>query len=162
MRARAGWRVALITVTTLAGAGRAAAQAAPAQTPDVRLLSLQSLRAGRSIRVGGREFGQLTGSFAGLRDGSLWLGDATTGRSVPITGIDSVWVSHSHGTTGAIVGSLVGLLAGVAAISGKQCSFLNDACIRQAYGTMLGISLGGTLLGAIIGGETKSWDPRYP
>jgi len=160
----AGWRLALLAALLLGvAAHRAEAQApAPASLPDLRMLSLRSLKAGRSIRVGGRDFGTLTGSFAGVRDGSLWLGAEPTGRSVPVAGIDSVWVGHSHATTGAIVGGLLGILVGAAVLSGQRCSFLDNGCMTSAYGTFAGVSLGSTLLGAVIGGATKSWDLRYP
>ena len=162
MFAHTGRRVALVAAISLAG--RVAAAQAPVQPagPDLRTLSLRSLKAGRSIRVGGRDFGTLTGSFAGVRDGSLWLGVEPSGRSVPVAGIDSVWVGRGHAATGAIVGTLVGIVVGAAAISGKRCSFGDDACMSEGYATFSGIWLGGTLLGALIGGQAKSWDLRYP
>jgi hypothetical protein len=164
MLTQAGWRLASLAAFLVGvAAERAQTQArAPASLPDLRMLSLKSLRAGRSIRVGGRDFGTLTGSFAGVRDGSLWLGAEPTGRGVPVAGIDSVWVGHSHATTGAIVGGLVGIVLGAAVISGQRCSFVDNGCMTSAYGTFAGVSLGTTLLGAIIGGATKSWDLRYP
>jgi hypothetical protein len=158
MFARAAWCVLL--VATLSFGGRVAAQTAPA--PDLRTLSLSSLKAGRTIRVGGRDIGTVTGRFAGVRDGSLWLGADATGRSLPLAGIDSVWVGRSHASTGAIVGTLVGIVVGAAAISGKSCSFLDNACMTEGYATLSGIMLGGTVLGAIIGGQAKSWELRYP
>ena len=162
MLTQIGWRLALVAAVSLAG--RAAAQTAPAQAPapDLRMLSLKSLKAGRSIRVGGRDIGTLRGSFAGVREGSLWLGAEPTDKSVAISGIDSVWVSHGHAGTGAIVGGVVGVVAGAAAISGKQCSFLNKACMSEGYATFMGVWLGSTLLGAVIGDLTKSWDLRFP
>lgn len=160
MHAWTGWRVAVIAAAVLGR--RSAAQTAPVQAPDLRMLSLTSLKAGRSVRVGGPGFGTITGSFAGVRDGSLWLGAETTGRSVPIAGIDSVWVGNGHGTTGAVVGNLVGLAAGAAAVSGKRCSFLDNVCMSQGYATFTGVWLGTTLVGAIIGSLTNSWDLRFP
>jgi hypothetical protein len=162
MLTQTGWRLALVAAVSLVG--RAAAQTVPAppDAPDLRMLSLQSLKAGRSIRVGGRDIGMLHGSFAGVRDGALLLGAEPTGKSVPISGIDSLWVSRGHGGTGAIVGGLLGLALGVAAISGKQCSILDNGCMNAAFGTFAGVWIGSTLLGAIIGDATKSWDLRYP
>ena len=158
MAARIGWCVLLSAVVV----GRVTAQTVPGQGPDLRMLSLRSLKAGRSIRVGGQGFGTLTGSFAGLRDGSLWLDAEATARSVPVGGIDSVWVSHGHAATGAVVGGLLGVALGAAAISGKKCDFLDNGCMTEGYATFIGVWLGTTLVGAIIGGETKSWDLRYP
>ena len=154
------WGGALIAVAGLAG--QVTAQAAPVQAPDLRMLSLTSLKAGRSVRVGGPGFGTITGSFAGVRDGSLWLGAEPTGRNVPIAGIDSLWVGRGHGTTGAIVGLLIGTIVGVAALSGKKCEFGDDACVTGGTLEFTGIVLGGALLGAIMGDQAKSWDLRYP
>lgn len=158
MFAHQSWRVALIAVAALAG--RAAAQTASA--PDIRALSLSSLKAGRSIRVNGRNIGTVTGSFSAVRDGSLWLEAEPSGRSVPLAGIDSVWVSHGHAATGALVGGLLGVALGAAAISGKKCDFLDNGCMTEGYATFMGVWLGTTLVGAIIGGQARSWDLRYP
>ena len=151
------WGVAL--VTALSRAGLAAAQTAP--SPDLRTLSLRSLHAGRTIRVAGRDIGTITGPVAGVHDGVLWLGVAP-GRSVPLAGIDSVWVSRGHAGTGAIVGSLIGAVVGIAAMSGKSCDFADTGCVYGAAFGATGIMLGGALLGAIIGDGAKSWQLRYP
>ena len=71
-------------------------------------------------------------------------------------------LSSTSKATGAIVGDLVGVVAGAAAISGKQCPFLNNACMSEGYGTFLGVWLGTALLGTVIGDATKSWDLRFP
>jgi hypothetical protein len=163
MLAHSARRAALVAAISLA-AGGAGAQTAPAQAagPDLRTLSLRSLKAGRTIRVGGRDFGTLTGSFAGVRDGSLWLGVEPSSRGVPVTGIDSVWVSRGHSTTGAIVGAVVGTIVGVAALSGKYCQFGDQGCLEGRMAGFTGIMLGSSLLGAVIGDGVKSWNLRYP
>ncbi len=161
-----GWRLALFAAVLLVG--RVAAQTAPSQAPpparapDLRMLSLQSLKAGRNIRVTGRDIGTVTGSFSMVRDGSLWLAPVPNGRNVPVAGIDSVWVSHGHAGTGALVGGLLGIPLGAAAISGKSCPFLDQTCLTEGYVKFTGVWLGSMLLGAIIGDLTKSWDRRYP
>jgi len=70
MFARTSWGVALVAAVGLAG--QAAGQAASA--PDLRVLALRSLQAGRTVRVSGQGIGTLTGSVAGVRDGAFWLG----------------------------------------------------------------------------------------
>jgi len=47
-------------------------------------------------------------------------------------------------------------------ISGKQCPFLNNACMSEGYATFMGVWLGTALLDAVIGDATKSWDLRFP
>lgn len=158
MFARTSWGVALVAAVCLAG--RAAGQAAP--TPDLRVLSLRSLQAGRTVRVSGRDIGMLTGSVAGVRDGALWLGGSSAERRVPLAGIDSVWVSRGHAGTGALVGGLLGAVVGVAAISGRSCQLGDSNCIAGASLAATGIMLSGVLVGALIGGEAKSWELRYP
>jgi hypothetical protein len=163
MLAHTARRAALVAAISLA-ARAAAAQTAPAQAagPDLRTLSLRSLKAGRTIRVGGRDFGTLTGSFVGVRDGSLWLGVEPSSRGVPVAGVDSVWVSRGHSTTGAIVGALVGVIVGAAAMSGRYCEFGDEGCITGRMAGFTGIILGSSLLGAVIGDGVKSWNLRYP
>jgi hypothetical protein len=157
MVARTRWYVAL--ALALSPAERAHGQAPP---PDLRALSLRSLHAGRTIRISGREIGTLTGPVAGVRDGALWLGVEPATRGVPLAGIDSVWVSHGHAETGALVGSLIGIVVGVAVMSGKTCALGDSGCINARLAGLTGITLSGTLLGAVIGGGTKSWQLRYP
>ena len=151
------WYVALALALSLAE--RAHGQAPP---PDLRALSLRSLHAGRTIRISGREIGTITGPVAGVRDGALWLGVEPAARGVPLAGIDSAWVSHGHVATGAVAGTLVGLIVGVAVMSGKRCELGDSGCFEGAFAALTGITLSGTLLGAVIGGGAKSWQLRYP
>jgi len=157
MFAPSGWRLALVLTVSLAG--RVAGQA-PA--PDLRALSLRSLRAGRTVRISGREIGTVTGPVAGVRDGALWLGVDPAARRVPLAGIDSVWVSRGHEGAGALVGGLIGTVVAVATQSGKTCELGDSGCVADAYVARAGILLGGTLLGALIGHGIKTWHLRYP
>jgi len=156
--ARTSWGIALVAAVGLAG--RAVGQGAP--SPDLRVLSLRSLQAGRTVRVSGRDLGTLTGSVVGVRDGALWLGGPSAERRVPVAGIDSVWVSRGHAGTGALVGGLIGVVVAVAAMSGRSCQLGDNNCITGASLAATGIMASGMLLGAVIGGEAKSWDLRYP
>jgi hypothetical protein len=158
MFARTSWGVALVAAVGLAG--RAAGQAAP--TPDLRVLSLRSLQASRTVRVSGRDIGTLTGSVAGVRDGALWLGGPSAERRVPLAGIDSVWVSRGHAETGALVGGLVGAVVGVAAMSRRSCQFGDNSCVAGASLAATGIMLSGGLVGVLIGTGVRSWELRYP
>lgn len=158
MFARMSWGVAL--VATIGLAGRVAGQTAP--TPDLRVLSLRSLQLGRGVRVSGRDIGTVSGSVAGVRDGALWLGGPSAERRVPLAGIDSVWVSRGHATTGALVGGLVGAFVGIAALSGRGCQVGDNNCIAGASLEATGIMLSGVLVGALIGGAARSWELRYP
>lgn len=158
MFARTSWSLALVAVTCLAS--QAAGQGAP--PPDLRLLSLRALQAGRTIRVRRHDLGTLTGSVLGVHDGALWLHDQPRDRQVSIAEIDSLWVGRSHATTGALVGSLIGLVAGAVAVSGKACQLGDSACLNGAYAESTGITLGGMLLGALIGSGTRSWQLRFP
>lgn len=161
MFARTSWSLALVAVTCLAS--QAAGQSAP--PPDLRLLSLRALQSGRTVRVRGHDLGALTGSVLGVYDGALWLHDRPRDRRVSIAEIDSVWVGRSHATTGALVGGLIGLVVGAAAVSGKTgetCQLDYSACLARPYLETTGITLGGILLGALIGSGTRSWQLRFP
>jgi hypothetical protein len=152
------WTFALVAVTGLWS--RAAGQTAP--PPDLRLLSLRALQAGRTVRVSGHALGTVTGSVVGVQDAALWLHDQPRDRQVPIVEIDSVWVGRNHATTGALVGGLVGGVVGAAAISGKTCQLGDQTCLSGAYLESAAITLGGLLLGALIGGGVRSWQLRFP
>ncbi len=157
MVARSGCYLALAAAVSLAGS-----LAGQAPAPDLRALSLRSLQAGRTIRISGREIGTLTGAVAGVRDGALWLGAEPAARSVPLAGIDSVWVSRGHRGTGALIGTLVGAVVASAVMSGKSCDWSDSGCITDHLLAGTGIMLGGTLVGVAIGSGAKSWQLRYP
>lgn len=147
----------ILMVASFCWAVRVTGQAAP----DLRALFLRSLEAGRALRVSGHDVGTITGSFADVRDSALVF-EGQPGRRVPIAGIDSMWISKGHASTGAIVGGVVGLVIGIVAISGKTCQFGDTACQSGAYLESSGITLGGTLVGALIGSGIKSWHLRFP
>lgn len=149
----------------LAGVVAISAGAAAQESPvtDVRVLALRSLRAGRTVRVSGRDIGTLTGSFVEVRDGALWLQHQPTNRSAPVAGIDSIWVSRGRSRTGALAGLLIGSVVGVAVLSNKPCQLVGDSgCFHEAYLEGVGITLGGMVIGALIGSGAKSWQLRYP
>jgi hypothetical protein len=158
MSVRTSWWVVLVAVVGLAS--RATGQTAA--SPDLRVLSLRSLQAGRAVRISGQGIGTLTGSVAGVRDGALWLQGPSTERPVPLGGIDSVWVSRGHAGAGALVGALLGTVVGVAATSGTSCQVGDESCIVGASLQATGIMLSAMLVGALIGSTAKSWDLRYP
>jgi len=54
------------------------------------------------------------------------------------------------------------IIANVAVMSGKTCELGDSGCINAGLAGFTGIMLSGTLLGAVIGGGTKSWQLRYP
>ncbi len=157
MLVRTRCNIALAAVVALAA--RASGQASP---PDLRALSLRSLQVGRSVRITGRDIGTLSGPFVEVREGALWLRGQPANRNVPVAGIDSVWVARSHAATGALVGGLIGSVVGLVAISGKSCPLGDNGCLGGAYLESAGITLGGLLVGALIGSGTKSWQLRYP
>ena len=151
----------LALVGIIALAAQAAGQAAP--PPDLRVLALRSLKVGRDVRVTGRDIGTYAGSFGAVRDGALWLQAQPADRSVPVAGIDSLWVkSGGHAATGALIGGLVGTAVSIAVISGKSCNFGDSSCLGGLYAESAGITLAGLLVGALIGSGAKSWQLRYP
>jgi hypothetical protein len=98
----------------------------------------------------------------GVQDGALWLHVQPRDRQVTIAQIDSVWVSRNHATTGALVGGLIGGGVGAVAASGKTCQLGDGACLTGAYLESVVITLGGALLGALVGSGTRSWQLRFP
>jgi hypothetical protein len=155
---RTSWSCALVAVTCLGS--QAAGQTPP--PPDLRLLSLRALHAGQAIRVSGHDLGTVSGSVQGVHDGALWLHDQPQDRQVSIAQIDSVWVGRNRARTGAIVGGLIGGVAGVVAVSGKTCQVGDSACLSGGILESTVITVGGLLLGALIGSGTRSWQLRFP
>jgi hypothetical protein len=149
----------LLLILSTASAVRATAQS-PA--PDIRTLSLRSLRAGRSVRIAGPNIGTVTGTLVGVHDGSLWLNSDSARGPLSLAGIDSIWLSHGHGGTGAILGMLVGGVVARVALAGNNCDFTDNGCITSTLLSAAGITTVGALLGAVIGSGVKSWELRYP
>ncbi|OLC35258.1 MAG: hypothetical protein AUH81_10615 [Candidatus Rokubacteria bacterium 13_1_40CM_4_69_5] len=154
-------RGSLALVAVIALAAQAAGQAAP--PPDLRVIALRSLKVGRDVRVSGRDIGTRAGSFGAVRDGALWLQGQPADHTVPVAGIDSMWVkSGGHAATGALIGGLMGTVVSLAVISGKSCAFGDRGCLWGLYAESAGITLAGLLVGAMIGSGAKSWQLRYP
>jgi hypothetical protein len=87
--------------------------------------------------------------------------------SVPAADIDSLWVRGRATKTGALLGGLVGAVAGVGAglfISQVICS-TQDCGVDDAapvLGLGAGGLAGGALVGALIGSAVPKWRLRFP
>jgi hypothetical protein len=157
--------VLALALGVAAGAHRAGAQDSQTISPEMawrlRVAAFKSLQAGSTVRVSARDIGYKIGKVLTAGDSALTLDGP--GR-IPYAGIDSVWIRRNHATTGFIVGSLVGAVVGLAVLSGRTCGDLSQTtqCIGTRALESLGFSLGGGLVGAIVGSASPSWKPRYP
>ena len=132
----------------------------PAMAWRLRVAAFKSLQAGSTVRLSAHDIGRKTGKVLTAGDSALTLDG--TGR-IPYAGIDSVWVRRNHAKTGFIVGSLVGAVVGFAVLSGRTCelSQATQCAVTRAFESV-GFSLGGGLVGAVVGSTSPSWKPRYP
>jgi hypothetical protein len=153
-------RFALAFVAVAAVATQGAAQDSSAV--DVRVLALRALEVGSTIRIVGRDVGMHTGAFQGLREGAAWLREESGDHSLPTGGIDSVWVERRDPSHGAFLGGLLGGLVGFVVIASNPCQMGDTRCLNNRLDTSLGITLGGTLLGALFGNANVQWSRRYP
>ncbi len=83
-----------------------------------------------------------------------------------LNGVDRIQVRGSATGTGAAIGAGIGLVGGLAAGIGLTSSLCNDGlgCRNAGGGTAfiaLASTLGGALLGALIGSGSKKWVTIY-
>ena len=135
----------------------------PSVSLDLRLATLRGLKDGQVIRVSGA-FGTREGAVVDRSDSVVTLAQRTPANVVRVAEIDSVWLRRGHAGTGAIVGSLIGAIGGVAIASNATCPSLNElgGCFTERYLTALGGAAGGALLGAAVGSGVHGWRLLYP
>jgi hypothetical protein len=106
---------------------------------------------GSRLRVHAPGFGRLEGQLTTRSDTLLHVRSTNVESQVPLAGIDSIWVRESHPEKGAVVGAIIGALAGgfVFAIAGSGepfCGVDSGNCESKA-----GLFAKGALTGGIIG-----------
>lgn len=117
------------------------------------------LRQGQKIRVHAPDRGLAEGRFAGYSAGvvQLRVGDAT----VPVGGLDSLWVRRSHIMKGALIGGLA-LGAANAGFWVWACGTDDDGCEATWVVALTAGAVGaGAVVGGLIGAAASGWDLRW-
>lgn len=125
--------------------------------PEVEIVRSLAPHAGVRIAAGSRHAG------SAVNDGDSVL--VLDGRQrIPVAAIDSLWLRKSYVKTGAVIGSLAGVVAGalIARANTSPCSGLYGECFASSYATVLVSAAGGTVVGALIGSVFPKWKFRYP
>jgi hypothetical protein len=128
--------------------------------------ALAHLRASEPLRLHLPSEGRVTGRFLSASRDSIVLMVGRTRRTVPAQMPDSIWVGHSRGGRGALIGGLAGaaLGAGAGALLSGICSDGGDSSPCYAYiplGGLAGGAVGG-LLGLLVGSSVTSYHRQVP
>jgi hypothetical protein len=154
--------------------GALAAISACARTPlapvrpeaPTREAVIHDLRDGQLVRLAGPELARREGRLLEVGRSELVLATDAQPVRVPAAKVDSVWVRGRATGTGALVGGVVGALAGVGAglvISQVFCNNSDcDAGGEAVLGLGVGGLAGGALLGALVGSAFPKWRLRFP
>ena len=142
------------------------AVAAPAQAPDSMLSTRINGQA--LIRVSGRwgtrylvqpRLAGGTFTYAALEPAD------SLGSPLRLDGVDRIQVRGNAVGTGALIGAGVGLMGGLAMGIGVTSSLCSDGGCSNASGGTIEVALvstvGGALLGALIGSVAKQWRTVY-
>ena len=149
-------------------AGSAAGQAAPHPRPDTSWLSSR-INGAALIRVSG-SWGtrylvqpQLSGrsfAYAAIEPDSLTA-------PLMLDSIERIQVRGNAAGKGALIGAGIGFVGGLASMTAMTSALCHDGlgCSNEGGGTAmvtLATTVGGALLGALIGSVTKRWVTVYP
>jgi len=157
--------LALVVVLLVPGSWVAAQDSTA--TPAGRQAVIRALHVGQRLRIEQPGGARLEGAFsAASGDGLVLAGDL---RPAQLSGsdIDKLWVRGRATKTGAIVGGIVGLLAGVGyglLVGEVICN--NEDCNADTGAVVAAVGLGGALVGAgggaLIGAAIPRWHLRFP
>jgi hypothetical protein len=141
----------------------------PTSRPEVakREAVIQTLRDSQWVRLVSPALARREGQLLVVNSSELVLARHAQPLRVPAADIDSLWVRGRATKTGALLGGLVGAVAGVGAglfISQVICS-TQDCGVDDAapvLGLGAGGLAGGALVGALIGSAVPKWRLRFP
>jgi hypothetical protein len=122
---------------------------------------VERLRPGARVQVA--EGGRLhRGTVARTDAAELVVKEGEAESTIPLTGVDSLWVGRSAAGGAALMGGVLGLAAG-AIVGFVACSDCVDTPSEgvAAAGAAAG-ALGGALIGAAIGSGKTDWVRRDP
>jgi len=129
-------------------------------TGPVRAAAFESLHQSQWVRLSSPESGRHQGRLLHRNAGELILSHRVEPVRIPATTIDTLWTRGNSTRTGAIVGALLGLgLGAVAAGSLGEGDIDRNALWAVSLG---GGTVGGGLIGMLIGTVVPRWNRRFP
>jgi hypothetical protein len=160
-------RPRLLSLLLLACVGAAAPGRAAGQDPDSAKAVFQRnyLCHGARVLVS-TTFGERFPGQCVLQDARLLIVDRGVEQPIPYTAVDSIWVrgpgTHAGAVTGAWIGGGLGGAFGaliIAALCELECT--GDYVTFTLGGAGIG-ALSGSVVGTLIGRQTRVWIRRYP
>ena len=150
--------VKLSLVTLLLPAGSLAAQARRID-PDAAAAALARLSGDATIRLESTEGRRIVGRFGGLSAGSIRVGQNGASEAVDLDRLSAAWVRQRHTKTGAVLGGVAGLGAGIfiGLLANSACEA--DDC--RGAGPYLKASAIFIPVGAVVGAAVGAAIPRW-
>lgn len=128
---------------------------------------IRALHVGQRLRIERPGGARLEGAFSAASGDSLVMAGDLGLAQLSDSDIDKLWVRGRATKTGAIIGGIVGLLAGVGyglLVGEVICN--NEDCNADTGAVVAAVGLGGALVGAgggaLIGAAIPKWHLRFP
>lgn len=159
-------RTTLTTALLLIGAtGALQAQATPAGDPRAAAFA-KALEAGRTVRLSTAAGRRVTGTVVRADGTTIVLRDERGETSVAAAEVDTLWQRGKATKTGAIVGGVAGLAAGII-IGAELKSEMEEGSTNDDWTLAIPAgAVGGTLVGGAIGAGVGSafgkWTRVWP
>jgi len=154
---KGGWILALALLPAGAVAGRAEE---PRQADATRLSdAVTRIVPGRSIRLAVPQYGDVSGRFLRNNPDSLFMNLHGETRSVPLAGIDRLWLRKNSMKQGLLIGGVAGFVTLAALYSGEDSESDGGAGGVLFIGAIGGI-LGG-FAGSMVGLAVPRWRLEY-
>ena len=120
----------------------------------------QRLRAGQTVRVRLTDGQRFEARIASVDSNPLALRFTQSPQTVPISSIDSLWLRRRGTARGALIGGIV--VGGASfALAAVVCTALAEGNGCHDWGAVVGFSLAGTAVGALLGAGMGSLFPRW-
>jgi len=159
--------VGLVLMVVLLAPGSWVAAQDSTLTPAGRQAVIRALPVGQRIRIERPGGARLEGAFSAASGDSLVMAGDLGLAQLSSSDIDKLWVRGRATKTGAIVGGIVGLLAGVGyglLVGEVICN--NEDCNADTGAAVAVLGLGGAAVGtgggALIGAAIPKWHLRLP
>ena len=130
-----------------------------------RAVAVRTLGIGQRVRLDVVQLGRVQGVVFGINESELTLTDDAELKRIALPEIQRLWVRGRATKTGVLVGSVAGLIAGLAYgfLIGEVACAETD-CTRTEVAAIVGLvsGAGGAVVGGSIGLVVHKWHLRFP